>query len=102
MSYLMHRISRLTRDSFWRLFWVDAINEGTLEVSFSDIIDEEAAKRDGVLKSASAVVQWLLRINKNWLLILDNADGEPNEIARYLPLRNRDSVIITSRNLNMQ
>ena len=41
-------------------------------------------------------------MNQSWLLILDNADGEPNEIARYLPSGNRGSVIITSRNPNMQ
>ncbi|TFK32842.1 hypothetical protein BDQ12DRAFT_576877, partial [Crucibulum laeve] len=39
---------------------------------------------------------------KEWLLIFDNADGEPNVIEKYLPSNSTGDILITSRNPNMR
>jgi len=86
---------------FVRVFWVDATSKETIELSFQHIADDPVAKRDGVDGSSKSVVRWLSRINKEWLLVLDNVDGNPDVISPYLPSGRRGNILITSRNPNL-
>jgi tetratricopeptide (TPR) repeat protein len=64
----------LTR--FWKVFWVGATNPQTIEFSYQGIGSDPDAEGDGVDGSSESVKRWLSRVQKEWLLILDNADGD--------------------------
>lgn len=83
------------------MFWVDATNKETLELSFQGIGADPIAKKDGVDGSSDSVVRWLSRVRKEWLLILDNADGDPTILDAYIPNGRRGNILITSRNPNV-
>jgi tetratricopeptide (TPR) repeat protein len=83
---------------FWKVFWVDATNQETLELSFQEIGLDEVAKRDGVDGSTESVKHWLSRARKEWLLILDNADGDSAILDDYIPNGGRGNILISSRN----
>jgi hypothetical protein len=86
---------------FWKIFWVDATNEETITFSYQMIAGDPEATASGV-KDMASVIQWLSKVDSNWLLIFDNADGEPNIISKSLPPGNRGNVLITSRNRGMK
>jgi tetratricopeptide (TPR) repeat protein len=54
----------------------------------------------GVEKSADSILQWLSRKDDEWLLIFDNADDDPDIVAKNIPQGNRGNLLITSRNPN--
>src|ERR1700721_1069418 len=86
---------------FWRIFWIDATNDETINFSFQTITEypEAAASR---VKDMASVIHWLSEMDSDWLLIFDNADGKPNMISKSLPPGNRGNVLITSRNPEMK
>ncbi|KAK6349853.1 hypothetical protein TWF696_006116 [Orbilia brochopaga] len=87
---------------FGRTFWVDASNKETLDQSFRHIAHDSAALRDSVDSSPNSVVQWLSSTDFEWLIVLDNADGDPDMISKYLPHGRQGNVLITSRNPNLR
>jgi hypothetical protein len=87
---------------FWRIFWIDASNNETAMQSFRDIAaGDPEAKASGVERSVESVLQWISRIQHEWLLVFDNADGEPDVVAKFIPPGNRGNLLITSRNPDM-
>ena len=52
-------------------------------------------------QSTEAVLQWISRTNREWLLVFDNADGGPDVITKFIPQGNRGNVLITSRSQNV-
>src|ERR1700728_4649548 len=95
----MHTLIRGLR--FWRIFWIDATNDETIKFSFQTITKCPEATASGVEDMASAI-RWLSELDSNWLLIFDNADGNPNMMSNSLPLGNQGNVLITSRNPEMK
>ena len=88
---------------FWRIFWIDASNNGTVVQSFRDIAaGDPEAQVSGVEKSPESVLQWISRIRHKWLLVFDNADGEPDIVAKFIPPGNQGNLLITSRNPDMR
>ena len=69
-----------------------------MEQSFKVIAGESVARAAGVEGSAISVKQWLCRIEQEWLLIFDNADGDPNHVSKYIPPGKRGNILFTSRN----
>ncbi|KAI9769203.1 MAG: hypothetical protein M1840_004332 [Geoglossum simile] len=88
--------------SFWRTFWIDATSCETIKQDLQGIADDPAARAPGVEKSTRSVIRWLSMIDRDWLLVLDNADGDPDTINEFLPPTDRGSVLLTSRNPNMR
>ena len=86
---------------FWRIFWIDASSTDTMELSFTAIADDGEAKAAGVEKSANAALRWLSGTRRNWLLIFDNADGDPDDVEKYIPTGTGGNILFTSRNPNL-
>ncbi|TFK33887.1 P-loop containing nucleoside triphosphate hydrolase protein [Crucibulum laeve] len=87
---------------YTNIFWVDATNEDTIIASLKGIASAPEAKKDDVDETPEAVLYWIASLSKEWLLIFDNADGEPNMIEEYLPSNSTGDILITSRNPNMR
>src|SRR5277367_2684795 len=86
---------------FGIIFWIDATNDETINFSFQVITEYPEAIASGV-KDMASVIHWLSEMDSNWLLIFDNADGEPSMVSKSLPPGNRGNVLITSRNPEMK
>ena len=56
-----------------------------MELSLTAIADDGEAKAAGLEKSANAALRWLSGTGRNWLLIFDNADGDPDDVEKYIP-----------------
>ena len=69
-----------------------------MEQSFKAITGESVAQADGVEASAISVKWWLSHIKQDWLLIFDNADGDPNKVGKYIPPGKRGNILFTSQN----
>jgi hypothetical protein len=101
------------------IFWLDAIDEDSLSLSFQGVARQilkdhpsaaELARIDfdgDLTQVVRAVVAWLdLRENRQWLLIYDNFDNPKIhnnsdilalDIHRFLPTSDHGSIIITTR-----
>ena len=66
---------------FWRVFWVDATTADTIELSLRDIAADPDAQACRVERSAKSVLQWLSRVERDWLIMFDNASGAYGEVA---------------------
>src|ERR1700721_380433 len=86
---------------FLKIFWIDATNDETINFSFQTIAGYPEATASGT-KDMASVTRWLSKMDSNWLLIFDNADGKPNMVSKSLPPGNRGNVLITSRNPGMK
>ncbi|SLM34571.1 Tetratricopeptide-like helical domain [Lasallia pustulata] len=86
---------------FSRILWVDSSNEETIKQSLKNIANHPDAKSSSVQDTPEAVRTWLSMTDK-WLLIFDNADGEPDIIEENLPSGTGGHVLVTSRNPNMR
>ena len=83
---------------FWRIFWVDATSAETMELSIQDISTDPDARSLGVERTSKSVLRWLSMVQHEWLIILDNADGDPYGLAEYVPPGNHGNILFTSRN----
>ena len=68
-----------------------------MELSLCDIATDPDARTSGVEHSAKSVVQWLSRIERDWLVMFDNANTDHTGVAEYMPQGNRGNVLFTSR-----
>src|SRR6202012_6081239 len=57
----------------------------------------DSAKIAGVDGSSASIVKWLTRISSEWLLVLDNADGDLKLLQQYLPKSTFGKLLISSR-----
>src|SRR5580698_4788765 len=89
-------------NSFWRIFWIDATSLETIKLSFHIIAGDPEARSSGVENSVESALQWISRSSYEWLLVFDNANGDPDMISNFIPLGNRGNILITSRNPDMR
>ncbi|KAA6408070.1 MAG: hypothetical protein FRX48_07811 [Lasallia pustulata] len=89
------------QDQFRRILWVDSSNAETIKQSLKNIANHPDAKSSRVQGTPEAALYWL-SITDKWLLIFDNADGEPDIIEENLPSGTGGHVLVTSRNINMR
>jgi tetratricopeptide (TPR) repeat protein len=83
---------------FWKVLWIDSTSAETIELSLQEVAGDPEVQVSGVDHSAQSVLQWLSHIEHDWLLIFDNADGDPRVVAKYMPTGNRGNIMFTSRN----
>src|SRR6202795_2103574 len=86
---------------FWRIFWVDATTADTIELSLRDIAADPDAQAFRVERSAKSVLQWLSRVERDWLIVFDNATGAYDGVADYIPDGSAGNILFTSRNPNL-
>ncbi|KAL3454410.1 hypothetical protein BJX65DRAFT_301051 [Aspergillus insuetus] len=87
---------------FWKIFWIDASNAQTLDLSFRGIALDPIARANGVQDSVASVTQWLSSSQEEWLLIFDNADDGPASIEDFLVHSPCGNTLVTTRNPNMR
>jgi hypothetical protein len=89
-------------DKFSHVFWVDASSHENIMISLKGISNVPAAKTFGVDGSIGSVLEWISRIQEEWLIVFDNADDLPLEVlAKFIPSGNRGNILITGRNRSM-
>ena len=81
---------------------MDSSSIETIEEDIKSIADHPSAVATGVERSVRSAIQWLPRADHEWLLIFDNADGDPNTISKYVPPGMRGNILFTSRNPMMR
>ena len=80
---------------------MDSSSVETIEENIKSIADHPFAKAAGVERSVRSAIQWLSYADHAWLLIFDNADGDPDTIGKYVPPGMRGNILFTSRNRMM-
>src|SRR4051794_5872270 len=96
-------IARLTLDfRFSKIFWIDADNYETIEQSFRAIASDPDAQASSVEESSESVLRWISGTTHEWLLVFNNADGDPAIVSAFMPRGNRGNILITSRNPYMR
>jgi hypothetical protein len=111
---------RRYQDKYSAVFWLDGSSEDALQRSFVDIIARLPADEVplGLVRAAEeagpdqrlivqGVLDWLsLPSNRQWLLVLDNADRDHEtkvrdplayDVKQYLPAVDHGNVLVTSR-----
>ena len=84
------------------MFWVDASFLDSISMSLKGVSSIPAAQAFGVNGSVESVCQWIAHIQKEWLIVFDNADDpSPGVVAKFIPPGNRGNILITSRNRSM-
>ena len=84
------------------VFWVDASSVESITMSLRGISSISAAQASCLDDSVESVIQWISSIQEEWLIVFDNADNAPvSVVKRFIPLGNRGSILITSRNRSM-
>lgn len=94
----------ITPGRFDYIFWLDASRRDTIEQGYKDIAAEccaEASEKGNAVESA---LRWLGSIDREWLLLLDNADDRNilSVLSSLLPKGHRGNIIYTSRNSEMR
>ena len=71
-------------------------------MSLKGVSSIPAAQAFGVNGSVESVLWWIAHIQKEWLIVFDNADDpSPAVVAKFIPTGNRGNILITSRNRSM-
>ncbi|KAL8850930.1 MAG: hypothetical protein Q9221_004130 [Calogaya cf. arnoldii] len=81
------------KQRFWGVFTVDASSLGNAQQSFIAI-----AKACGTDPNERAAKSWLSSSDRQWLLLIDNADDTILDIASYFPDGEHGLTLITTRN----
>ena len=80
------------------MFWVDASSFDSISMSLKGAF----AQALGVNGSVESVLQWIAHIQKEWLIVFDNANDHPVYVVdRFIPPGNWGNILITSRNRSM-
>lgn len=87
------------RTRFWGLFWIDVSDFAAAERDFKKIADQihPGTTHQNVEQALSALAEVNHKTHP-WLLILDNADDQRGNYARFFPSVPGGSIILTSRN----
>ncbi|KAJ7601577.1 P-loop containing nucleoside triphosphate hydrolase protein [Roridomyces roridus] len=80
-------------NDFTKQFFVNAGSLQALKTSFMNIAISQTFG-----KTAEAGLQWLISGNKEWTLLLDNADDSKLNLSPFFPQCTHGNIIITSRN----
>ncbi|KAL8729858.1 MAG: hypothetical protein Q9181_004854 [Wetmoreana brouardii] len=97
-----------TKLLFHAIFWLDASSEETLLKGLITISDVVKGREDQLFDTSEARIRFMhQRIeewNRPWLLIMDNYDdpGRLSNLTSYIPNSVHGSVLITSRQANLE
>ncbi|KAF9002784.1 hypothetical protein BDQ17DRAFT_1356811 [Cyathus striatus] len=88
-----------TRSHWTHVFWTDAASEDTVEQGLKEIYNTNiAGSANAPPFSIASVLTWISELEHGWLMILDNAEQPMEVVEKYLPPRDKGSVVITTRN----
>ncbi|KAF4621815.1 hypothetical protein D9613_012181 [Agrocybe pediades] len=86
----------MDNSTFSRVFYVDAATEESIASSFKGIFhNTQGLKSSGLSESPDSVLDWISRLEEDWLIVYDNAE---DSVAKYLPGGRRGNILMTSRN----
>jgi len=68
-----------------------------MELSLRGIATHPKARTTGVEPSANSVLQWLSGMERDWLILFDNASND-HGVSKHIPKGNRGNILFTSRN----
>ncbi|KAJ3829321.1 hypothetical protein F5880DRAFT_1470818 [Lentinula raphanica] len=88
------------KSSFSEVYFITANTEASIQGCYFDIATTNGAT--GTDTSWKAGLHWLHTHEKNWLIIIDNADDPKIDFKEYLPSCVHGNIIITSRNPELQ
>ncbi|KAL8913270.1 MAG: hypothetical protein Q9171_001917 [Xanthocarpia ochracea] len=97
-----------TRHLFLAIFWLDASSEDTLSKGFVTLSELIKRHEDPLFDTSDGRIQFVRqRIeewNRPWLLIMDNYDdpGRLPNISNYIPNSRHGSVLVTTRQANLE
>ena len=78
---------------FWGVFWRKGSTKASIEQSFFDI-----ARKVGLEEEIRAVKRRFSNAAECWLLIIDSFDDPSIDLQKFLPVANKESILINSRN----
>ncbi|RQM04750.1 hypothetical protein DH86_00004066, partial [Scytalidium sp. 3C] len=79
------------KNSFSGVFWIDASSVETIERGFEDLVN--VCSQQG---GENFTRTWL-PTNKDWILVMDNADDPGVDLSKFFPQGKHGTIIITSR-----
>ena len=89
--------------SFSFVFWIDASSIGTITQGLKGVCNLPAAQLSGLDGSPESALYWIGSLEKNFIMVFDNADIlSPAELEAYLPPGRGGSILITSHNFTMR
>ena len=86
---------------FSHVFWIDASSEDTIALGLKGLCSHPEAKAAGISISAQSALIWISSLQSEWLLVLDNADGAPEVVEKFIPSGSEGNILITSRNRSL-
>ncbi|KAF8161533.1 hypothetical protein B0H34DRAFT_796307 [Crassisporium funariophilum] len=92
------KLSEEMSNDFDHIFWIDASSSDTIAASLTRLSNLPEARSAGVDGSAQFILHWISCLPTKWLLILDNADGAPEVVEKFIPPGSKGNILVTSRN----
>ena len=86
---------------FSHVFWIDASSEDTIALGLKGLCSHPEAKAAGVSVSSESALIWIGSLQSEWLLVLDNADGAPEVVEKFIPSGSQGNILITGRNRSL-
>lgn len=86
-------VSSNSSPRFSEVFYVDASTKATLDVDLASIALDKKIGEKG-----QDTIDWLVRTQEPWLLVLDNADDATLDLKPFIPQCSHGNIIITTRN----
>ena len=93
-SELCLQLVHLAWPMLWGAFWIDVRDKGTAERDFLAV----ARLLGSPAESWEEALQKLARVERPWLLVLDNADDPDIDYQQYFPAGVTGVVVLTTRN----
>ncbi|KAK3694715.1 hypothetical protein B0T22DRAFT_477445 [Podospora appendiculata] len=89
-----------SEDRFEHIFWIDSTSTATIEESYNGIAAKLFADEEGADKRMLHVLKWMDAAREDWMLVMDNCADD--DMARFLPEKDKGNIIYTSRFTNMR
>ncbi|CZR53779.1 uncharacterized protein PAC_03660 [Phialocephala subalpina] len=95
-TQMLLKFANVHRQKYWGVFFIDASSKERANQSFLDI-----ARACNVKETVEDVKKWL-STKSHWLLLIDNVDDPAIDVSNFFPHGTTGSIIITTRNPDLQ
>src|ERR1700761_4624586 len=84
---------------FTKVYLIAANTEESIKASFYDIAVKNGLSRSSEWKAG---LQWLTKLEEEWIVLYDNADDPKIDLGQFLPQSSHGNIIVTSRNSTLK
>ncbi|PPR01805.1 hypothetical protein CVT26_013164, partial [Gymnopilus dilepis] len=91
-TQLCRKFAEETSDQFTHIFWIDGSTPETISLALKNLTGPKTTTSDDPV---AAALQWISRLDGEWLLVFDNAE---EHIHKFIPPGNSGNILVTSRN----